>query len=90
MLSLVYLADGSLGGLDPLCHDLRQSGNTIVEASSVHEALWLCSQHHISTIIISAGFDDHQLHELSQRYVTVKLKFDASSRDVLGELAAAS
>lgn len=90
MLSLVYLAHGSLGASDPVCRDLRQGGNTIVEAFSVHEALWLCSQHHISTVVISAEFDDHQLHELSQRYVTIQLKFDASSRDVLGKLAAAS
>lgn len=93
MLSFVYLAHDAHdahGAPDSVCRDLRKGGNTIVEAFSVHEAVWLCTQHHVSTVIVSASFDDRQLHDLRQRYVTIKLKHDTRSSDVLGQMAAAS
>jgi hypothetical protein len=90
LLSFVYLAHDAHGAPDSVCRDLRSGGNSVIEASSVHEALWLCAQHYLSTVIVSATFDDHQLHELRQRYVTIKLKHDTRSSDVLGELARAS
>lgn len=88
MLSFVYLAPAH-GAPDLVCRDLRNGGNSVIEASSVPEAVWLCTQHHISTVLVSAGFDDRQLHELRQRYVTIKLKYDSRSSDVLGALAKA-
>jgi len=90
LLSFVYLTHDAHGAPDSLCRDLRNSGNRVIEASSVHEALWLCTQHYLSTVIVSATFDDHQLHELRQRYVIIKIKHDTCSSDVLGELAKAS
>jgi hypothetical protein len=90
LLSVVYLAHDAHGAPDSFCRDLRNGGNRVIEAFSVHEALWLCTQHYLSTVIVSATFGDHQLHELRQRYVTIKLKHDTRSSDVLGELAHAS
>ena len=88
LLSFVYLADAN-GAPDSVCRDLRNGGNSVIEAGSVHEAVWLCTQHHVSTVLVSSTFDDRQLHELRQRYVTIKLKYDSRSSDVLGQLAKA-
>lgn len=90
LLSFVYLAHDAHHALDTVCRDLRNGGNSVIEASSVHEALWLCAQHYVSTVLVSATFNDRQLHELRQRYVTIKLKYDTRSSDVLSELARAS
>jgi hypothetical protein len=79
MVSLVILARQSLA---ILCQELRCAGYYVVEASSVFEALWLCTQYHSAVVLVEAEYEDPELGELSRRCTVHMLNAGAYSVEV--------
>ncbi len=84
MASLVYLATRS----NPkLIDELTLAGHRMREALTVAEVLYLCENEPVDAIVISADTEDPDVVEAQMRRITLRLKPDATTKDVVWELS---
>jgi hypothetical protein len=84
MLSLVFLktcASNTLTG------ELISAGYHVMEAASIPEVVWLCTQFHGQVVLVDPQFQDPELAGLEEKYVTLKLEADTTVQQLLWEIA---
>lgn len=84
MLSLVFLktcASNTLTG------ELISAGYHVMEAASIPEVVWLCTQFHGQVVLVDPQFQDPELAGLEEKYVTLKLDADTTVQQLLWEIA---
>ena len=62
------------------------AGHQVYEALAVSEVLYLCEHHKIDAVVIAAGFDDPDVIEAQLRHITLRLKLEATAKNVIWEL----
>ena len=67
--------------------DLEQAGYRVFEALDVSEVLHLCEHHNIDAVVIGADIDEPDVIEVQLRRITIKLKADATVKDLVWELS---
>jgi hypothetical protein len=83
MISVVYLTATSD---EPGCRDLSVLECQVLEAFSIAEAIWLCTQRCASVVVISSSFEDQpELSQLEQHFATIRLGRASSPKDYLRE-----
>jgi AmiR/NasT family two-component response regulator len=82
--SVVYLTTRTPS---KLTDELALAGYRIFEALSVSEVLYLCEQHDIDAVVIATEVDDPDLIEAQMRRITIKLKPEATVRELIWELS---
>lgn len=84
MLSLVFLktcASNTLTG------ELISAGYHVMEAASIPEVVWLCTQFHGQVVLVDSQFQDPELAGLEEKYVTLKLEETTTVQQLLWEIA---
>lgn len=84
MLSLVFLktcASNTLTG------ELISAGYHVMEAASIPEVVWLCTQFHGQVVLVDSQFQDPELAGLEEKYVTLKLEETTTIQQLLWEIA---
>jgi hypothetical protein len=66
-----------------LADDLTLAGYRVIEARAVSEVLYLCEQHDIDAVVISADVDDPDVVEAQMRHITIKLKPEATAKELI-------
>lgn len=84
MLSLVFLKTCAS---NPLTSELISAGYHVMEAASVPEVVWLCTQFHGQVVLVDPQFEDPDLAGLEERYVTLKLDPDTTMQQLLWQIA---
>lgn len=84
MVSFVYLKNDSSRGL---AGELATSVYKVYEALSVAEAVWLCTQQHLGTIVVASNLEHSETAQLPDCFVTLRLRPDATVHQILWELA---
>lgn len=67
--------------------DLTLAGYKAFEALAASEALALCKNGRIDVIVIAADVADPDVAEVQRRYMTIRLKPEATSKDLIWELS---
>lgn len=70
-----------------LASDLAQAGHRVFEALAVSEALYLCETENVDAIVIGADVEDPDVVEAQMRRITIKLKPEATAKELIWELA---
>jgi hypothetical protein len=78
--SLVYLTTRSNS---KLADELMLAGHRVKEALSVSEALFVCENEPVDVVVIAADVEDPDMIEAQMRRVTIKLKPEATVRELL-------
>ena len=84
MLSLVFLktcASNALAG------ELISAGYHVMEAASVPEVVWLCTQFHGQVVLVDPQFEDPEVAGLEEKYITLKLDASTTVQQLLWEIA---
>lgn len=63
------------------------AGHKVKEATSVSEALFVCENEPVDAIVIGADVEEPDVVEAQMRRITLRLKADATSKDVIWELS---
>ena len=63
------------------------AGFQVWEALAVSEVLFLCETEEVNAVVIAADVDLPDLPEITQRFITFRLKPEATSKDVIWELS---
>ena len=84
MPSVVYLTTRAPS---KVAADLETAGYKVFEALDVSEVLHLCEHNNIDVIVIGADIDDPDLIEVQLREITIKLKAEATGKDLVWELS---
>ena len=83
MTSVVYLTTRAPS---KLADDLGLAGYRVFEALEVSEVLHLCEHEKIDAVVIGADVQDPDLIEVQLRQTTIKLKPEATARELVWEL----
>lgn len=70
-----------------LLDDLLLAGYEVFEAMAFSEVLHVCEHHNISAVLIGPEIDHPALSEIQEHHMTLRLKPEASAKDVLWELS---
>lgn len=70
-----------------LASDLARAGYRVFEALAVSEALYLCETENVDAIVIGADVDDPEVVEAQMRRITIKLKPEATAKELIWELS---
>jgi hypothetical protein len=70
-----------------LIGDLMMAGHRAWECLSVSEALYICEHEWVDAIVIAAGVEDPDVVEAQLRHITIRLKPEASARELIWELS---
>jgi len=70
-----------------MAKDLEQAGYQVFEALDVSEVLHLCEHHKIDAVLIGADIDEPDVIEVQLREITIKLKAEATVKDLVWELS---
>ena len=84
MRSVVYLTSRAPS---KIAADLETAGYTVFEALDVSEVLHLCEHHKIDAVVIGADIDEPDVIEVQLREITIKLKAEATVKDLVWELS---
>jgi hypothetical protein len=84
MLSLVFLKTCASNALTS---ELISAGYHVMEAASVPEVVWLCTQFHGQVVLVDPEFKDPEVAGLEERYVTLKLDPNTTVQQLLWEIA---
>jgi len=79
--SLVYLATHRNS---KLADELTLAGHRVFDALDVSQALYLCEHERIDVIVIGPDMEDFT--EAQLRYITIRLKPEASAKELIWEL----
>jgi hypothetical protein len=52
----------------------------------VGEVLYVCEQHDIDAVVIAADVEDPEIIEAQMRHIRIKLKPEATEKDIIWEL----
>ena len=77
----------STRALSRMAKDLEQAGYQVFEALDVSEVLHLCEHHNIDAVVIGADIDEPDVIEVQLREITIKLKAEATVKDLVWELS---
>ena len=69
-----------------LAADLGQAGYKVFEAQAVSEVLHFCEREQIDAIVIGPDIEDPDLIEVQIREITIKLKPEATTKELVWEL----
>jgi len=69
-----------------MASELMMVGYQVYEALAVSEALYLCEHHKIDAVVIAPDVEDADEIEAQQRHICLKVKPNASVKDVIWEL----
>ena len=86
MISFVYLRNAASR---PLLSEQLVPSYHIHEAYSVSEAVWLCTQKHLGTIVVAENVECSEVSELENCYAMFCLKSHTTVKELLYQLAAA-
>ena len=86
MPSLIYFTRELPG----LSEDLSEQGFQVYAALAVSEALYLCEQHPTLVVVIDHTIEQDAASEIASRHITLRLKKQATVRDVVWELSGLS
>ena len=64
-----------------------QAGHHVFEALAVSEALYLCEHEKVDVIVIGPDIDDPDLAEAQLHYLTIRLRPEASAKELIWELS---
>jgi len=84
MLSLVFLKTCAPSALTS---ELISAGYHVMEAASIPEVVWLCTQFHGQVVLVDPQFEDPELADLGEKYVTLKLDPNTTVQQLLWEIA---
>jgi hypothetical protein len=84
MASVVYLTSRAPS---KLTDDLILAGHRAWECLSVSEALYICEQQWVDAVVIAPGVEDADVVEVHLRHFTIRLKPEASAKDLIWELS---
>jgi hypothetical protein len=82
--SVVYLATRAPSKFTV---ELGRAGYRVLEALAVSEALYLCETENVDAIVIAPDVEDSDVVEAQMRRITIKLKPEATAKDVIWELS---
>ena len=83
MASLVYLTTHAPSRL---AQQVVLAGHQVFVAADVSEAIYLCEHKHVDVIVIAPDIDDDMV-VAQLRSITIKLKPEATAKDLIWELA---
>jgi hypothetical protein len=69
-----------------MASELMMAGYEVYEALAVSEVLYLCEHHDIAAVVIAPDVDQPEMIEAQLRFITLKLKPNATAEDVVWEL----
>lgn len=69
-----------------LSEELMLAGYRVFEAFEVSEVLHLCDTEDVDVVVISAEVKDPDVIEAQMRRITIRLKPDAATKDLISEL----
>ena len=69
-----------------LSEELMLAGYRVFEAFEVSEVLHLCDTEDVDVVLISAEVKDPDVIEAQMRRITIRLKPDAATKDLISEL----
>lgn len=84
MALLVYLTNRSNS---KLADQLTLAGHRVREVLAVSEALYFCDTENVDVIVIGAEVEDPDLVEAQLRRVTIRLKPEATVKELIWELS---
>lgn len=84
MLSLVFLKTCASNALTS---ELISAGYRVMEAASVPEVVWLCTQFHGQVVLVDSQFQDPELAGLEEQYITLKLEANTTVQQLVWEIA---
>jgi hypothetical protein len=69
-----------------MAEDLLRAGYNVYEALEVSEVLHLCEYRQIDVVVIAPEVEEPEMIEAQLRFITLKLKSNATAKDVVWEL----
>jgi hypothetical protein len=84
MASVVYLTNRVPA---KLIGDLMMAGHRAWECLSVSEVLYICEHEWIDAVVIAPDVEDPEVVQAQLRHVTIRLKPEASARELIWELS---
>jgi hypothetical protein len=84
MASVVYLTNRAPS---KLTDDLILAGHRAWECLSVSEVLYICEQQWVDAVVIAPEVEDADVVEAHLRHFTIRLKPEASAKDLIWELS---
>jgi hypothetical protein len=69
-----------------MASELIMAGYQVYEALAVSEVLYLCEHYKIDGVVIAADVEEPDIIEAQMRHITLKLKPNATAKDVMWEL----
>jgi hypothetical protein len=82
--SVVYLTTRAPSRL---AQELILAGHQVFEALAISEVLYLCEHHRVDVIVIAPDIDDPDFAEAQLHQFTIKLKPEATAKDLIWELS---
>jgi hypothetical protein len=70
-----------------LAQEVSLAGHKVFEAFAVSEALYVCERERVDVIVIASDIEDPDLAEAQLHHITIKLKPEATTKDILWELS---
>ncbi len=67
--------------------DLSAAGYTVSKAKEISEVMHLCEHNQVDVVIIGADVEEQDMVEIQLRRTTIKLKPNATAKNILWELA---
>jgi hypothetical protein len=84
MASVIYLTNRAPA---KLVDDLMLAGHRTWECLSISEALYVCEREWVDANVIAPDIDDPDLAEVQLHHMTIRLKPEASARDLIWQLS---
>ena len=84
MASIVFLTNRSPG---KMTDDLMLAGHRVWKCRSVSDALYICEQQWVDAVVIAPEVEDADAVEAQLRHITIRLKPEATAKDLIWELA---
>lgn len=70
-----------------MADDLTLAGYKVFKALAVSEVLFFCEREQIDVIVIAPDVEDPDVVEVQLRHITIRLKPEATSKDLIWELS---
>ena len=84
MISVAYLTNRQPS---KLAEDLILAGYRVFEVSAISEAFYLCEQQTVELVVIDPGVQNPDLTDLQRSHITIRLKPEATAKDLVWELS---
>ena len=84
MASVVYLTNRAPA---KMIGELMMAGHRAWECLSVSEVLYICERESVDAIVIDPEVEDPDVIEVQMRRITLRLKPDATTQDLIWELS---